>query len=706
MTAPESRFSADSLDPVFRPRSVTIIGASDDVTRISGRTMRYLRDAGYAGEVYPVNPRRDTVQGVKAYAAIADLPVVPDLAILALPSSATKDAVAECAKKGIKAAIIFTSGFAEMGEEGRKEQEELAAIAKAAGMRLLGPNCVGVFNTELRFYGTFTQSLDVEFPADGPVGVVSQSGAFGGHLLYLAKQRNLGFRYWCSTGNEADIGVAEAIHWMANRPEIKVILVYAEGIRDGDGLIEAFRAAHANRKAIVLLKVGRSEAGAIAASSHTAALAGADAVYDAVFRQFGVYRARTTEECVDIAYAAAKGVFPPGNRVGLVSVSGGAGVQMCDAAELFGLDVAPMPEESQKKLQELLPFAAVRNPIDTTAQIQNDMGLLTKNLEIMLEEGGYDSVVGFFTSLPNSRAFGQKLKESIIEATQSYKDRLIVLSLLGPAETIRSYEDAGFLVFQDADRAVEATAALTRIGQAFAQTIPPAPQAGKASLTAAMGALSEFEAKKILREHGIPALPEELVSTPDEAGKAAEAMGYPVVLKIVSPDILHKTEIGGVLLNLKTREDVMAGATAILARAKAAHPTAQIEGLLVAPMAPKGVETIIGVTRDPVFGPMVMFGLGGVLVEVLKDVTFRRAPFDETEALRMIGEIKAHAVLEGVRGALPSDIPALAKALAAISRFAADNADVLDSIDINPFLVLPEGQGAMALDAVVLTRDA
>lgn len=693
--------SGKGLDALFSPRSVAVIGASDDMTRISGRTMRYLLESGYAGTVFPVNPKRETVQSVRAYASIADLPVCPDLAIVAVPATAACQAVRECVARGVPAAILFTSGFAEVNADGQRVQEEIAAIARHGGLRLLGPNCVGVFNSTLRFYGTFTQSLDREFPRDGPVAVVSQSGAFAGHLLYLAKQRNLGIRYWCSTGNEADIDLAEIVLWLAQQPEVRVIIAYAEGIRNGEALIDAFRIAHDKGKAIVMLKVGRSEAGAQAASSHTAALAGSDAVYDAVFRQYGVYRARTTEECVDIAYACAKGLYPADRTLGIFTVSGGAGVQMADAAAHYGLDVVAMPQSTQNELKALLPYAAVGNPVDVTAQIQNDMSLVTRFFEVMLKEGKYGTIVGFLTSLPNSRVFGPRLREAIEQGTRNHRDRLVVLSLLADPDVVRSYEDAGFLVFEDADRAVQASAALASIGCALVRNVPSRMVAQERRITLD-GPQTEVSAKEILSAQGITVLPERLVHTPAEAVVASEQIGYPVVLKIVSPDILHKTEIGGVLLNLADAEAVSTGAERMLRNAARQVPHATIEGILVAPMAPKGIETIIGTQRDPVFGPMVMFGFGGILVDVFKDVTFRHAPFDEAEALNMIREVKAYALLEGVRGVGRADIGCLCRTLASLSQFAAANEETIDSIDINPFLVLPDGSGGVALDAVIV----
>jgi acyl-CoA synthetase (NDP forming) len=695
-------FMPNSLDALFRPGSVAILGASDDPNRISGRPLRYLLEGGFKGEIYPVNPNRETVQGVKAYPALAAVPAVPDIALLAVSASLTEAAVRECVEKGVRAAVIFSAGYAESGEEGLAIQQRIADLARSGGLRLLGPNCLGIFNPQIGFFGTFTQSLDREMPKPGPLGIISQSGAYGSHIAYLARRRGIGINYWITTGNEADIDVSESLEWMAAQPDIKVIMAYVEGIRDGERFRAALELAQRNRKPIVMMKVGRSDVGAKAASSHTASLAGSDAIYDALFRQYGVHRATTTEEQIDVAYACARGIFPKGNKLGIVTLSGGAGVLISDSAERRGLDVAPMPLAAQKKLKELLPFASVENPVDTTAQALNDMNLLAKNLEVILDEGGYDAIIGFFSTVPNTRTLSGPLKKGIADGCSRFPDRLIALSMVGDDDVVRSYEESGFLVFEDSDRAIVALSALTRFSQSFERvtTAPPV----KAAEPLTNSPLSEYSAKSLLGEAGIPFLSERLVTGGEEAGTAADAIGYPVVMKIVSPNIEHKTEIGGVLVGLRDRQSATEGYVTLLDRAAQHRPDAKIEGVLVAPMANNGVETIIGVSRDAVFGPAVMFGLGGVHVEVLKDVTFRLAPFERDEALRMINEIRGRALLSGVRGAPPSDIDALADVLVNISRFAAAHRDDIETIDLNPVLAFPKGEGVVALDALVVPR--
>lgn len=698
-----SQTVTSQLDNLFRPRSVAIFGASDDATRISGRPLRYLLEGGFEGPIYPINPKRDTVQGVKSYSSLADVPEVPDVALVAVPASLTEQALRDCVAKGVTAAVIFSAGYAESGEEGRAIQQRLVDIAKAGGLRLLGPNCLGVFNPQIGFYGTFTQSLDKEMPSAGPLGIVSQSGAYGSHIAYLARQKGLGINYWITTGNESDIDIAECLEWMAVQEDIKVIMAYVEGVRDGPRFRRALELARQNRKPIIMMKVGRSEIGAKAASSHTASLAGSDAIYDALFQQYGVYRADTTAEQINVAYACMRGIFPEDNKLGVVTLSGGAGVLISDAAERFGLDVAPMPEAAQASLRELLPFATVTNPVDTTAQALNDMNLLACNIEVMLDQGGYDALLGFFSTVPNTRTLSGPLREAIEKGCASFPDRLIALEMIAVPEVVRAYEQAGFLVFEDSSDAVAALAALARFGKSFREagntrSVEQAEPIGTA-------ALSEHAAKQLLGKAGVPFLDERLAASAADAGAAADAIGYPVVMKIVSPQIEHKTEIGGVILNVADRAGVEAAYETLLGRAAHHCPDATVEGVLVAPMASKGVEVIIGVSRDPVFGPAVMFGLGGVHVEVLKDVTFRLAPFDRDEANRMIDQIRGRALLSGVRGAPPADVEALATLLVDISNFAAAHRDDIETIDLNPVIVRARGEGVVALDALVVPRD-
>lgn len=694
-----------SLDALLSPGSVALVGASENAARIGGRPLRYLSEGGFKGRVFPINPNRASVQGFTAYPSVGSLPETPDVAILAVPAVATLQALKECADRGVKAAIIFSAGFAETGDDGRRIQDQISGIARESRMRVLGPNCLGVFNVGAGYYGTFSAVLDAEFIAPGRVAIVSQSGAYGSHLAHLARQRGVGISQWITTGNECDIDVAEALRWVVDQPDTQVVMAYAEGVRNGEVFLEALEAARARQKPLIFMKVGRSDVGALAASSHTAALAGSDAVFDAVFRQYGVFRARTTAEQVDVAYACARGVYPAGNKIGIFTLSGGFGIQMADDASAAGLDVAAMPDAAQGELKAMLPYASPRNPVDATAQALTDLPLMTKYIRTMLDKGGYDMFAGIFGSGPASPTFAASLRQALEGATSGQRNCVLSLTMSAPPDIVRAYEDKGFLIFEDGTALVNALGALAYFGSSFATAKDRTVSAGDVyRIEAAGDRLSEYQAKSILSRAGIVFPREALARPDDDAGNVAEAIGFPVVMKISSPDIAHKTEIGGVVLGIRNGQEARQAAADILANARKTCPGARLEGVLVSPMIAGGVEAIAGVVRDPTFGPVVMFGLGGIFVEVLQDVTFRVAPFDVEEAHRMIGEIRGHAVLKGVRGAAPSDVGALARMLSELSRFAAANADLIDSIDLNPVLAMPEGRGAFPLDALLVLR--
>ena len=693
----------NSLSALLAPRSVALVGASEDAARIGGRPLRYLRESSYKGAIYPVNPHRETVQGYTSYASISSIPKTPDVAMLAVPAHATVQAVRDCAASGVKAAIVFSAGFAETDELGRARQDELSQIAKASGMRVLGPNCLGVFNSTIGYYGTFSAILDREFMKPGPVAVVSQSGAYGSHIAHLARERGLGISHWITTGNECDVDVAEALAWTVEQPDVNVIMAYAEGVRNRDAFIAALDAARRRRKAIVFMKVGRSAVGAHAVRSHTAALAGSDAVFDAVFRQYGVWRAQTTAEQLDIAYACARGIYPQTNTLGIFTLSGGFGIQMADDAAAAGLDVGPMPEDAQKDLKAMLPYASPRNPVDATAQALTDLPLMTQFIAAMLEKGRYSMFTGIFGSGPASRTFAASLREVLETAAAASKETIMALTMTAPTEVVRSYEEKGFLVHEDGSALMKALGALTFFHESFAAGRAAATALEPAVRVALTGeALSERAAKQILASAGVKFLSEALVGPNEDAGVAAAAIGFPVAIKLSSPDIAHKTEIGGVALNISDAETARVATATLLGRARSKRPDARIEGVLISSMAPEGVDIIAGVARDPVFGPIVVFGLGGVFVEVLKDVTFRVAPFDVDEARRMISEIRGHPMLLGVRGAPASDVEALAKLLSSLSVLAAANIDTIESIDLNPVRVLASGKGLVALDALLV----
>lgn len=697
----------EGLQAMLEPTSVAMIGASEDPGRIGGRPLRYLKDAGFKGEVYPVNPKRDVVQGLKAYASVKDIGKPVDCAIIAVPARIVADTLRECAEAGVKAAIVFSSGFSEIGGDGEAMQQELTDISKETGLRVVGPNCLGVLSFNSRFFATFSSTGDQGYPEAGNLAIISQSGAYGTHLFAVASGHGLGVSHVITTGNECDVTVAECIEWAAENDDVKVIAAYAEGIKNGPALIKALSKARAAGKPVIFMKVGRSAEGAAAAASHTASLAGADQIYQAVFDQYGVFRANTTEEMIDAAYACTAGIYPRGKRIGLVTISGGVGVQMADYSNMMGLDVAPMPLDAQKRLKEKLPFASALNPVDTTAQFFNDMSLVSENFNIMLEEGKYDITVAFFTMAAASSFVIEPLLKELDGIRKRFPDRLIILSLMGPDEVVQRYRDAGYLTFEEPCRAIAAAAGLTVFGASFekAETASAASAGGEKSEIPDR-ALSEWESRAILAASGVPMGEARFAATADEAADAANSFAQPVAMKINGPDIAHKTEVGGVELGVGSPEDAKRVYGELVERVKKAAPQSHPDGVIVAPMTTGGVEVILGVQVDPVFGPAVMFGLGGIFTEVFEDVAFRMAPFDRNEALSMISQIKGVKLLEGVRGRPACDIDALADALVALSQFAASNADALSSVDVNPCLVMPKGKGIVALDALVVPKGA
>ena len=690
-----------SLETLLRPQSVAVIGASDNPARIGGRPIYSMLKGNFQGKLFPVNPNRDIVQGLKAYPDISSVPIAVDSAVISVPENVALKVIKECAERGVKSAVVFTSGFAEIGNSGLNAQHQIANIASESGMRILGPNCLGVFNLSAGWFGTFANTLASKKIPTGPIGIVTQSGAYGGHLFTITQNRGVGTNYWVTTGNEVDIDVAEVIEFYAREPEIRVIISYAEGIKNGNRMRKALEAARNAKKPVIFMKVGSTEAGARAAASHTASLAGEDAVYDGLFKQYGVYRAETTEEMADVAYACQFGRYPNGPKIGLQTISGGIGVQMADAASKKGFDVAPLPKSTQEKIKKLIPFAGVNNPVDFTGQVLNERKLLEDSMRFVIDEADYDSQILYLASLPISE-FTRDISLEIFTALRKrYPEELMFLSMIGPQESRKPYEEIGYPCFEDHSLAVRAMAALRYFAMVFKQGKQKVIASTRGNKLARLDRnISEFEAKSILSTAGIPTNREFLTESCGEAIEAQKTIDGPVVLKVASPNIPHKTEIGGVLLNLTTKEEVEEGYKKLITSVQSNAPEAKIDGIIVAEMISGGIETVLGVTNDPVFGPTVMFGLGGVFVEVLKDVAFRVAPFGTEEARRMIDEIRGRAVLDGARGAPPADIEALANAISALSIFAAENSDNIQTIDINPFIALPKG--ALAVDALII----
>ena len=691
-----------SLTRLFNPRSIAIVGASATPGKIGAMPVSLLRQHGYDGRILPINPRAESIQGLPAAPDLAALDGEADLVILAVPAALAAQALEQARPGQVGGAVVFTSGFSETGAAGVAMQEQLCAIARERGIRLLGPNCLGYMNIRRNIYATFSPAPANGTVAPGGIGMVSQSGAFGAYAYCMARDRGLGLSHWISTGNEADVDVADCIEWLARDADTRVIMTYMEGCRDGDKLRRALSAAREAGKPVVVTKIGRTQAGAQAAASHTAALAGDDAVYDALFRQYGAVRARTIEEFFNLGYALDTWKrLPQGKRLGIFTISGGVGALMADDAQDAGLSLPEPAAHAQARLLERVPFASGRNPVDVTGQVVSEPGLLLATAEDMLADGRYDALAVFLAAAGSSEALWPTFETFAREMRARRPDVPLAISALFAPERRRELEKLGTLVFTDPSAAIRTIGAVA--GLAAQPDADPDQAIPSAQTTAPLlASYNEVQAMDVLRQAGLPVPDCTLAADADAAARAAAGMGGPVVLKVVSPDILHKSDVGGVKLGLSGDDAVRGAHAAILDSVRTHRPDARIDGVLVAPMAKKGVECIAGVHCDPVFGPVVMFGLGGVFVEVLKDVSFRLAPFGRQQALSMIREIKGYALLQGARGTPPCDIEALADALVALSRFAYARRNDFSSVEINPLLALPQGSGALALDAVLI----
>jgi acyl-CoA synthetase (NDP forming) len=692
-----------NLDAFFAPTSIAVIGASGDPNRIGGLPINYLKGQKFGGAIYPVNPNRTEVQGLRAYASIADIPSGIDLAIVAVPAPDAVAALRICDEKGVKAAIVFSAGFAEIGEQGQALQSELNDILRAGRLRVIGPNCGGCVNFHNGAWSTFVPLLrDIQSPP-GNVALVTQSGAFANYGFAVGRRRGIRFSALMSTGNEVDVDIADGIEYMARNAATDVILLYLEGTRDGPRLARALRAAQELGKAVVAVKVGRTKAGAAAAASHTAALAGLDEVYDGIFRQFGVARARSIEELFDIGYACSTGRWPGSRNVAVVSVSGGVGVLMADEAETRGLCVEPMPAAARAKIKDILPFAVPNNPVDVTAQTVNDLTIFEKALEVVLQDGGYGSVVSYLGFMGRSPEFVARL----LPLWQSFQRRfpecvLPVISLFDDKTRQMLLDEPGMMVFEEPTHALRAVAAMCQIAEALerARARGNRPEAkGSAWHPAQDGQLDEVDSLAIIAEAGLDVVPHKVVGDIEAAVAAADEIGYPVVLKVVSPDIPHKAAVGGVVLGIDSSAEFRKAYARVFARFESLSGRPRLRGFIVAPMLSSKGEIIIGVNRDPVFGPVVMVGRGGTAVENLRQVSFRLAPIDEAEAIEML---KESGVADPARAALSiAALNNIASAIRRFSEFVADNRDSIVSIDINPVVLRHDGRW-VAVDALAV----
>ncbi len=688
------------LEKMFRPRSVAVVGASGDPEKLGGRTLLHLKELGYQGRIYPINVSAVEVQGLPAWRSVAELPETPDSALILLPAKLVAQAIDDCAAKGVKHVQVLSSGFAEEGGEGVAMQARLAEQARSHGMRLTGPNCLGSISPPDGFFGTFSSLLATAKPLPGCVGVATQSGAYGSHIYAVAGFRGIGISRAIATGNEVDIDVAEAIDYLVDDAGTRVICASLEGCSNGEGLRRALLKAAAARKPVIIMKVGSTEVGAAAAATHTGSLAGEDRVIDTVFRECGALRVSSIEEMLDVAYVCSVAPLPPVSSAGIVSVSGGIGVLMADACIEAGLAVPALSDAALAEIHAVQSMAGGRNPIDTTAQLAGRLHVIETISQSMMGGADLGAIFFYLAHLGRDLSRFPKIEGAFLALRRNQPDRTVVAVMTHIDEVRLRLEAEGVPVFEDPTRAVRAVAgaARVRVLQAGARPVPEVTPAAPLGLAIA----NEAQAKALIAAAGVPVLPEESCATAEAATAAADRLGYPVVMKILSDDILHKTEVGGVMLNIADAEAVKAGFATLMQRARAARPDARLDGVLVAPMMRGGVETIIGTLTDPVFGPMVMFGLGGVAVELFRDVAFASAPLTPHRAEALIDASRGAALLKGWRGGPALDRAALVDALCALSRFAAEYRGEIDSVEVNPFLV--REKGAYALDALVACR--
>ena len=692
-----------TLKEIMSPKSIAIVGASDNKTRIGGRPLSNMIEKGFSGEIYPINPNRDTVQGIKAYSSLLDVKDDLDFILVAVPSKLVVSVLEEAVIKKAKTALIFSSGFSEIGYEGEVLQNQIKKISQDSGLRVIGPNCLGLFNSTNNFFPTFTTTVNRTTPLPGGIAIASQSGAYGSHIYMVAHERGLGIRYWMTTGNEVDLSVGETIQMMAEDPEVHTIMAYAESVKDGEQFTKALDTARSEKKPVIFMKVGRSEVGAAAANSHTASLAGEDVIYDEVLRAHGAYRVKSTEEMLDVAYATRAKTYPTGKNLGVVTISGGGGVLIADAAADEGLTVGPMPQDTQDELKKLVPFASPMNPVDVTAQFFNDLSIVPKFTDLMLSRGGYDALIGFWTTVPGSPILSNPLLSSLKQAMKGYEDKLFINCMVAPEDIVKTYENEGFLCIEDPTRAVVAMSALMFFGEKFNEkTVTNNFNKNDFLVKIPNKKLNEVDCGEILRNAGLPIVKSFLIHTAGELPSIFNEDNNKYVMKIVSSDIQHKTDIGGVILNIKNNDDAQKAYEQILSDVKKNAPNAKIDGVMVSPMIKGGIECILGAKIDPVFGPVVMFGLGGIYAEVMKDIAFAEAPLSNEQAEKMILSLKGKDLFYGARGQSSTDIKSLIKVIVSLSNFIAANSDQVDQVEMNPLLV-NENQ-IIALDALIITK--
>jgi acetate---CoA ligase (ADP-forming) len=696
------------FERLFHPRGVAIIGASSDLTRIGGHPIKAMKNAGYAGGIFLVNPKYQEMHGLKCYPDAASIGQACDLAIIAVPAAAVANAVRDCGRAGIAFAVVLTAGFRETGAEGRRLEAELKRAVEESGVRIVGPNCQGMLSLEARVWAAFGSVADETDFRPGSVSCAFQSGGFGYAIVNLAEAQGLGFRYCVSSGNETDIDTPELLSAFLDDPGTSAIFTYLEGTPNARRLLDVGRKSLASGKPVMLWKAATTEAGIKAAASHTANMTGSYDLYRAALRQSGLIEVDDVEPIVDIAKLFAQGRSPKGNSVGVLSISGGSGIVYADAAVRGGMTLPPFSEETLAALRKIVPsFGSPENPADVTASFFNDMNLFTSALEIVLADPRLDQLSILLASI--SGASAQRAAEAIA-AVANRTEKPLHVAWSGrhakSPETIKAFNDAGIPFITTPVRLARAAAVLARFAadrkRLLPRRVPTVTMPQELELPAGAASLNESESKAVLRAFAIPTAKEVFVAPGADAAVAAAALAPPYAVKIVSRDIPHKTEVGGVTLGVAKHSlaDAVASVTASALKAK---PGAKIDGVLVSEMA-AGLEVLIGVINDESFGPTIALALGGVLTEVLKDVTYRIAPFDLDTAREMIADLRGAKLFDGYRGKPAADKAALATTLVAVSKLATALGSRLQELDINPVFVGPEGQGVVAADALLLLK--
>ena len=687
-----------SLAPFFDPHGIAVVGASRDPSKVGGSVLANLLSAEFPGRVVPINASGGTVQGLRAYPSLLDVEGDVDLAVITVPAAGVLPALKDCVRKGVRGAVVISAGFRESAGDGRQREAELREWLVGQPIRLLGPNCLGWIRPSRRLNVTFAPGM----PEPGGIAFISHSGALAVAILDWARERRLGFSFFASLGNQADLNESDLLLAAAEDPETRVIVAYLEGVANGRRFVETLRAVAAT-KPVVLLKTGRSTEGARAVSSHTGALAGSDTAFDAAVRMAGAVRATRVEELFDLARGLASQPLPRGRRLIVVTNGGGLGIVSTDAARAAGLEIERLPDPVQRRLAAVLPpTASLANPVDLVGDA--DAARYSQALHAVGQESS-DAVLIVLTAQAATDSLG--VARAVIGATRGWSIPLVAAFVGGArvAPGARALEEAGIPCYPFPEPAVETLAGMARVAErriARPDTMPQAPPSGQvlahvARLRSESAAkLGLLDLQPLLEAYGIPCAAGHAASTPDEAAVVAQRYGFPVALKVLSPDITHKSDVGGVVLGLSSAAEVTRAAGAMLARVRAERPQAAIRGVLVQPMVTPGRELLLGMVRDPQFGPLIMVGLGGIYVEVLKDTVARLAPVSVPEALTMLDELRMAPLLRGVRGEAPVDRAAVAEVICRFAQLAMQIPE-LREIEINPLMA--SATGAVAVDA-------